>query len=130
MNDSGSTSAPYRWFAMQAVAVCALVIVVGLLLWRQAGARGREGVIIGALAALVGSLVGGVVARRAVRSGPAAVMFRAMGVRLGVVVGSTLILALLGRWPIVPLLMSVAVTHLLLLGVDSRDALKLTRKPD
>jgi len=130
MTGSNSNPAAYRWFALQAVSVCGLVIVVGLLLWRRAGAAGRAGLIIGALAALAGSLLGGMVARRAIRSGPAAVMFRAMGVRLGVVVGLTLMLALLGRWPIVPLLMSVAVTHLLLLGIDSRDALKLTRNPE
>jgi hypothetical protein len=38
-----------------------------------------------------------------------------------------LVAAISGRWPIVPLLISLAITHLALLIVDSRDAMSLTR---
>lgn len=128
MNASSNRSASFGGFALQAVALYALVIALGLVLLRDPGRGTVAAMIAGASIALIGSLIGGVAARRLLRSGPGTVMFGAMGTRLAVVIGLAIVAAISGRWLIVPLLLSLAITHLVLLIVDSRDALKLTRR--
>jgi len=128
MSEDSHRSASFGGFALQAVALYALVIAAGLVMLPQPEQGTASAMIAGASIALIGSLVGGLAARRLLRSGPGTVMFGAMGTRLAVVIGLAIVAAISGRWLIVPLLLSLAITHLALLIVDSRDALKLTRR--
>lgn len=130
MSETSRAAAPFLGFALQAIGLYAVVIALGLVVLRDPAQGTVAGMIVGASTALIGSLVGGLAARRLSRSGPGTMMFGAMGTRLIVVVVLGLVAAVSGRWPIVPLLVSLAITHLLLLVVDSRDAMRLTRGSD
>jgi hypothetical protein len=127
MSDEPRAAASFLGFALQAVSLSAGIVALGLILLRDPAPGTVPAMIVGTATALIGSLVGGLAARRLVRSGPGTMMFGAMGTRLTVVVVLGLVAAISGRWPIVPLLISLAITHLALLIVDSRDAMSLTR---
>lgn len=109
------------------VAVAAVVVVV---LWalgalptrRLAGPEGIPAMLAGGSIALVGSLAGAllVALRDRGETPPVFVAFGVMGLRLAVVLALGLAVALGRFFALAPLLMWIALTHLVLLAVDTR----------
>jgi hypothetical protein len=128
VTESVAARPPFWSFALQVVPVAAAVWAAGWWLAAGAPVGTREAITAGVVAALAASLVGGVVGRGLAPAGVVAALFGAMGVRLGCAVLLGTIAALSGRWAIVPLLLALAITHLVLLVPDSLDAVRLTRQ--
>ncbi|MGH9380363.1 MAG: hypothetical protein ACRD2Z_07100 [Thermoanaerobaculia bacterium] len=117
-------SSSYWSFALQ---VCLAALAVGAAGWWLAPGS-RDAVSVGVLAALIASLIGGLVSRGMLAAGGVTALFGAMAVRLLVAVLLGAVAALSGRFSLAPLLLALAIAHLVLLVPDSLDAMRLARQ--
>jgi hypothetical protein len=121
----------YLAFAALATAVAAAVAGAGVLLTRLVAGPGADAAVVaGCAVSLAASLIGGLplVIGRQDRSMAVAAL-AATGLRLGVVLVLTLVLAVASGLARKPFLFGTAVSYLALLAVDTRFALVAASSP-
>ncbi len=117
----------YLRFTAMAFGLTLALVLLGLpFVGNLAGTNARGALIAGCSASLFASLVGALptlLARRKLSS-PMVIAFGSMALRLAVILGLGLVLLLSGAFPRKPLLLSVALSYVALLPLDTRFVLR------
>ena len=124
MSDARSGGIPWWKFGIVTAGVAALGAAIGCWLAPDSSAA----ILAGATVAWLASVLAAAAMRRWRQAPVQTAALGAMGVRLALLAVMATVAAVSGRWPHVPLLVALALTHLALLVPDTLDAQAFSRR--